>query len=275
MNSTPGRQGENSPMAGSICIDNSKCNRKSNKDSNSLTILSLLLLVLLWFVAAALTGKEIILPGPAATFRALKNLLTGTVFWRSLSATLLRGFAGFGLSYLAGLVLGLFSGLSRPFSVIFRPLLVTMRSTPSISLILLALIWFRADLVAVFVTFLVVFPLVTQNVMDGIRNIDPQLVEMARIYQVKPWRIFRELYLPAITPYLATAAASGLGLTWKVTVTAEVMAAPALGIGVRMDTARIFLQTPEVFAWTLVVVLLGLVFDRVLENLVEKGIVWR
>lgn len=264
-------------MPGSICIGNSKRNRKSSifQSNRSLTVLSLLLLVLLWFMAAALIGKEIILPGPAATFRALKNLLAAAVFWRSLGATLLRGLTGFGLSYLAGLVLGLFSGLSRPFGIIFRPLLVTMRSTPSVSLILLALIWFRADLVAVFVTFLVVFPLVTQNVMDGIRNIDRQLVEMARIYQVKPWRIFRGLYLPAILPYLATAAASGLGLTWKVTVTAEVMAAPALGIGARMDTARIFLQTPEVFAWTLVVVLLGLLFDRVLEYLVEKGIAWR
>lgn len=232
-------------------------------------------LVLIWAVAAVITGKEIILPGPAATFRALSRLLAGAGFWRSLGATLLRGVAGFGLSYLAGLVIGLISGLSRSFNIIFRPLLVAMRSTPSISLILLALIWFRADLVAVFVTFLVVFPLVTQNVMDGILNIDPQLVEMARIYQVKPWRIFRELYLPAIIPYLAAAAAGGLGLTWKVTVTAEVMAAPALGIGARMDTARIFLQTPEVFAWTLVVVLLGLLFDRALENLVEKGIVWR
>jgi len=253
----------------------SKCNSICKSKNSFLTLLSLLGLVLLWFVAAAVTGKEIILPGPAATFRALKNLLAGAVFWRSLGATLWRGLTGFGLSYLAGLVLGLLSGLSRPFSLIFRPLLVTMRSTPSASWILLALIWFRADLVAVFVTFLMVFPLVTQNVMDGVKNIDPQLVEMARIYQVKPWRIFRELYLPAIIPYLATAAASGLVLTWKVTVMAEVMAAPALGIGARMDAARIFLQTPEVFAWTLVVVLLGLLFDRVLENLVEKGIAWR
>ena len=79
-------------------------------------------------MAAALIGKEIILPGPAATFRRSKTSLplrfSGGA-WRHL----LRGLTGFGLSYLAGLVLGLFSGLSRPFGIIFRPLLVTMRST--------------------------------------------------------------------------------------------------------------------------------------------------
>lgn len=237
---------------------------------------SLLGVILLWSAVAAVTGKEIILPGPAATFGALLTLIVSADFWCHLGATLLRGTAGFTLSYLAGLAARVICGLNPYFNTAFRPLLVTIRSTPSMSLILLALIWFRADFVAVFVTFLVVFPLVTQNVADGIKNIDPNLVEMARVYRVKPFRIYKELYVPAILPYLAAAAANGLGLAWKVTVAAEVMAVPARGIGAEMDKARIFLQIPEVFAWTVVVVLLGLFFDRALEAIVEKRILaWK
>lgn len=138
------------------------------------------------------------------------------------------------------------------------------------AIILLALIWFRADLVAVFVTFLVVFPLVAQNVTDGIRSIDPGLLEMARVYRLRRAKLYRRVYLPAILPYLFAAAASGLGLTWKVMISAEVLAAPRWGVGTRMDRARVFLATPEVFAWTILVVAVGLFFDRVLETTIRR-----
>src|SRR5690554_895958 len=111
---------------------------------------SLLGVVLLWAAAAAVIGKEIILPGPAATFRVLLAMVISSAFWRHLGATLLRGASGFTLSYLAGLAAGVLCGLNPSFNTAFRPLLVTTRSTPSMSLILLALIWFRADMVAVF-----------------------------------------------------------------------------------------------------------------------------
>lgn len=250
--------------------------RGSTFKTSAWTVAALLVLVAGWGVAARIVGKEIILPGPAATMRALGSLVATSGFWLHLGATLWRGLVGFGLSYLAGLAVGLLSGLIARFDAVFRPLLVTMRSTPSMALILLALIWFRSGAVAVFVTFLMVFPIVTQNVSDGIRNLDPSLAEMARVYRVKRARALRELYIPSIVPYLAAGATAGLGLTWKVMISAEVLAGPALGIGTRMDNARVFLNTPEVFAWTAVVILLGLFFDRALDVLVQKKLLhWK
>lgn len=232
--------------------------------------LSLLVGLLLWTAAAAAVGREVILPGPAAVLRVLGRLLASRPTWVHFGATLLRGAIAFSLSYLAGLLVGLLCGVSRGMDLFFRPFLVGIRSTPSIAIILLALIWFRPDLVAVFVTFLVVFPIVVQNVTDGIRSIDPALVEMARVYRLRRWRIYRRLYLPAILPYLAAGAASGLGLTWKVMISAEVLAGPRWGMGAMMDRARVFLATPEVFAWTVLVVGIGLLCDRVIETLVRR-----
>ena len=244
--------------------------KDSTYKNNLITLSSILLLVLGWALAAKRAGKEIILPSPLVTFKQLLSLLSSANFWQHLSATLLRGLAGFGLSYLMGLMIGLFSGLNRHFKTFFQPWLTAIRSTPSMALILLALIWFKSNAVTLFVTFLVVFPIVTQNVSEGLQQVDPRLKELARLYQVSTTRVLREMYLPAILPYLATGAAAGLGLTWKVMIAAEVLANPPTGIGTQMDTARIFLQTAEVFAWTIVVITISLFFDRLLYSLLRR-----
>src|SRR5690554_866894 len=237
-----------------------------------ITLGSCFFIYLCWKLAALRVGKEIILPHPETAGQTLLLILGTKEFWLHFGSTLTRGLMGFFLSYAVGLVFGLCSGLDPIFHAFFRPVLVTVRSTPSMSLILLALIWFRSNAVTVFVTFLVVFPIVAQNITDAILQIDPTLTEMAHIYRVRPKRQLKSLYLPAIIPYLAAAATAGLGLTWKVMVAAEVLAAPRWGIGAKMDNARIFLNTAEVFAWTTVIILLGLFFDRVLAYLIRKKI---
>ncbi|NLW59409.1 MAG: ABC transporter permease subunit [Firmicutes bacterium] len=239
-----------------------------------LTVVSVLTLFLVWTLAATLVGKEIILPSPVVAFTQLFRLLTSGGFWRHLGATLGRGLTGFGLSFLAGLCFGLLAGLHPRFKTFFHLWLTVIRSTPTMALILLALIWFKADAVTLFVTFLVVFPLITQNITEGLAQIDPRLKEMARLFRVGFPTILFRMYLPAILPYLATAAAAGLGLTWKVMIGAEVLAYPRWGIGARMDTARTYLQTPEVFAWTIVVIAISLFFDRILTTLIRKRLLY-
>ncbi|NLY91589.1 MAG: ABC transporter permease subunit [Firmicutes bacterium] len=239
-----------------------------------ITVASFLTLLLGWHGAAALIGKEIILPNPAATLQRLVQLMISGGFWSHLAATLSRGLMGFTLSYLAGLIVGLLSGINRNFKDFFHLWLTVIRSTPTMALILLALIWFQAETVTLFVTFLVVFPLITQNVAEGISQINPDLKEMARLYRVPFPTVLLRMYLPAILPYLATGAAAGLGLTWKVIIAAEILAYPKLGIGARMDTARTYLETPEVFAWTVVVIAISLFFDRILQHLIRKQLLY-
>lgn len=248
--------------------------KSSTYKNRLITGFSLLTFLLLWALAAARIGKEIILPSPPVTMAQLWRLLTSGLFWAHLGATLGRGLLGFTLAFLAGLACGLLSGRCPTFKTFFHLWLTVIRSTPSMALILLALIWFKANAVTLFVTFLVVFPLITQNVMEGLKQIDPELEEMARLYQVSFRRRIRRLYLPAIMPYLATGAAAGLGITWKVMIAAEVMAYPQLGIGTRMDTARTYLETAEVFAWTVVIIAISLFFDRILDTLLRKKLLY-
>ncbi len=229
-----------------------------------------------WRIAAAIIKQPLILPTPEETIIQLRHLVVTVDFWLHLWATLRRGLTGFGLSLIAGIVIGMLAGRDSKAEAFFRPFIILVRSTPVVSLIVLALIWLKRDSVAIFVTFLIAFPIVVQNVIEGVHNFDPELQQMLMMYRVKTKRVFTHFYLPSLAPFLAAGISSGLGIIWKVLVAAEVLAYPALGIGTQLDTARVYLQTDKVFAWTVVVMVIGLLFDYGLDLLLKKPFrVWK
>jgi NitT/TauT family transport system permease protein len=215
------------------------------------TLAAFALLYLVWRLLAALMGSSIILPGPEETAVEAFRLMGDLAFWRSLAATLRRGTAGFVVSFVLGLAVGFPAGRYPLFMRFITPYMTIIRSTPVLAIILIALVWFPAEGVPVFAAVLMAFPVVTQNVAAGIRATDPGLVEMARAYRVGKRRMIRGLYLPSLLPFLASGASSALGLAWRVVVAAEVLSQPAWGIGAGMQEAKLRLQTPRVFAWTL------------------------
>jgi NitT/TauT family transport system permease protein len=236
-----------------------------------LACLGIIALAAGWQLAAALINAPLLLPRPFPVLVQIGTLLATTDFWRHLGATLLRGLIAFTISYSSGVVLGFLTGKLPWLQSFFRPMLVFIRSTPTITWIVLALLWFKGNTVAILVIFLVVFPMVTQNVAAGVVNIDPELQQMIVVYRVGRWRRFCAFYIPATLPFLASAATAGLGLTWKVLIAAEVLSYPTWGIGAQLDTARVYLRTDRVFAWTMLVVLIGLCFDYLLEYLARKA----
>jgi NitT/TauT family transport system permease protein len=236
---------------------------------------SLLGIVLLWQLTASAVKLPLLFPTPAATLRQLAGLAVSADFWRHLAATLGRGLAGFSLALLSGATLGFWAGRREWLAALIHPWVVVCRSTPSMAFILLALLWLKGDAVALFVVFLVVFPIAVQNILEGVRNVDPELTEMTAIYRISPTRALKALYLPSLLPFLAAAISSGLGMTWKVMIAAEVLSYPKWGIGSQMDGARVFLQTDRVFAWTAVVVIIGLGFDWLLDGWARQMMNWR
>ena len=231
--------------------------------------LAILVILVGWHLSAILIHLPLILPTPGQAMRQVIALVATFDFWHHLGATLGRGFLGFGLALLLGLIIGIAAGEHQTIHAFFRPLIILLRSTPVMSIIILALIWFSHDNVPVFVAFLMAFPIVVQNIIEGIRSVDNQLIEMVRTYRVCYKYQLTRLYLPSLLPFLTAGISSGLGITWKVLIAAEVLAYPAWGIGAQMDTARVYLQTDKVFAWTLVVIALGLFFDYLLDYLLK------
>lgn len=218
---------------------------------------SSLALVAAWGVASRAIGAPIVLPAPARTLAAVGEVLRSHDFLLAAGSTALRGLAAFGLSFLLGLASGVAAAKSRPVHAALQPVLTTVRSTPVMAVILLAMIWFRTGTVPVFVGILVGFPIVYSSTLEGVRSVDPQLGEMAQVYGLRGLRLVRHVSLPALVPFLLGAASSGLGLTWRVVVGAEILSQPLHAIGTALQRSQARLETADVFAWTLVAVVLG------------------
>lgn len=239
------------------------------------------IILLLWWAGSAIIANSLLLPSPLETLRAMLDLIKSPTFFSDISSTTIRVAYAFLLSSLLGLAAGTMSGLFLKFSAIASPAMAALRTVPFISLSVLALVWFRSGAVPIFVAFLMAFPIVASVVKEGISSVDNALVEMSRVYRVPAARMARQLYAPSLAPYLISAAAQSMGISWKIVVSAEVLSLPRLGIGARMDTARAFLDTADLFAWTLLLVLIGYMADMMLGNLMRaslkrrQGAVWK
>lgn len=232
-------------------------------------LLSVLGVLLLWKGLAAMVGAEIILPPPEQAVLKLIALFKTGSFWSAVGCTVIRTGAGFFLSFFLGTAVGIAAGMSPHFYAALRPILQVIRSTPVLAVILLAVMWFTSDAVPVFVAFLMSFPVVCQNVIEGIRNVDRKLLEMAHVYRIEGRDILFHISIPAILPYLTAAATATLGLTWKVVIAAEVLSLPIHAVGTGMQFAQINLEAAEVFAWTIMAILLSFLSDALMKALVR------
>ena len=138
-----------------------------------------------------------------------------------------------------------------------------MRATPVASIVILILVWVRSRNLSVVISFMMVFPVVYQNVLKGLCNTDRNLIEMADAYRIRTLKRIRYIYLPYLVPYLESAISISLGLAWKSGIAAEVIGLPDGSIGERVYEAKIYLSMPDLFASTVTVIILAFVFERV------------
>ncbi len=235
------------------------------------SIVSIAMFVGLWQLGATLVGKEIILPTPGRVATELVALAPTPDFLASVATTFLRGLEAFSLSCLFGAAAGFASGRSATVQAALAPLLTTIRATPVLALILLALLWFPSGFVPIFSAFLMAFPVMASSAMQGARAAPPELLEMASLFKVPRSKVFFELRLPAAAPYFAAGARASLGLSWKVVVAGEVLAQPRLAIGTGLQSSRVLLETPRVFAWALAAILVCGLTEWLFGRLVAKS----
>jgi NitT/TauT family transport system permease protein len=227
-----------------------------------------------WKLLSLFIGSDIILPSPESAFKALSLLSDDQSFLDSIFQTLRRGLAGFLLSAVSALIIGIAAGENKIVNTLLKPLLTVIKTVPVLSIVLLAIIWLNTENVPVFVCFLVVFPVISSNVIQGIRNVDPQLLEMANIYKVSRWRIIFQIYLPSLIPYLLAGLSTAAGVTWKAVIAAEVISMPRYAIGTGMQYAQIQLNTAELFAWTIVAIIISSLSETLLF-LLQYLLPWR
>ena len=227
------------------------------------------LLIVLWYVAASFYDP-LIFPSPLEVARAGMNIGKSGEFAVSILATLLNTIIGICFALLSGIVLGLLSGFSKSIYTIFHPLVIIVQSTPVISWILLALIWFSNDIIPVVLVIFSSAPIVIVNISEGVRNVDKKLLEMAHIYRIKRSRILRDIYLPSILSQLLSSIKLILGLSFKVAVMAEVVGRVRGGIGEKLNWAWINIETADIMAWTIIIVIVTYLVEKLVMKIIVK-----
>ena len=152
---------------------------------------------------------------------------------------------------------------------LLAPLVAVVKAVPVVSFIILALVWLDSRSLPLFISALMVFPPVYLNVLAGIAAADVKLLEMARVFRVPLGRRLTGIYLPAVLPYFRSAVSLALGLCWKAGAAAEVIGLPSGTIGERLYTAKVYFQTPDLFAWTAVIVAVSVLFEKLFLALVD------
>lgn len=226
--------------------------------------------IIIWRIASAAVGKEILLPAPLAVVKRIFELSATTDFWASTLLSVLRIMLGFLIGMFGGVILGFLSFRFEIIKRLFSPLLTIIKATPVASFIILALIWLTAKKVPTFATFLIVLPIVCQNTLTALELTDKQLIEMETFFGFGPIKRIKTLYFHSFMPYFLSSAKMSLGLAWKAGIAAEVLCTPVYSIGTNLYESKIYLETTDVFAWTAVVILMSIVLEKMLSLIFEK-----
>jgi NitT/TauT family transport system permease protein len=223
-------------------------------------IASSLALVGIWKLASV-GQSELVLPPPERVAEAFAAIVARPGFWLAIGESALRCLLGFTYAAISGLALGLAAGSFPLAGAALRPPLSFAKSMPVIALILILSLSFESGQVPIVSSFLMCLPVFALAVEAGVKSMDQELVEMARLFGVPGAMRLTGLYLPAIAPYFASACETSIGLSWKVVVAAEVLSQPARAIGSALQEAKVYLESAEVFAWALAALALSGGFD--------------
>ncbi|HIT49515.1 MAG TPA: ABC transporter permease subunit [Candidatus Pelethenecus faecipullorum] len=238
---------------------------------NLLFSFSIVLFVLLiWYMAAWIIDVDLILPTPLAAFKSLFAYLGSSAFYQALFATIGRGIISFLAAFLIALGASLASYAFPLAKKTMRPLMGFIRAIPTMSVILIVILWLSPAYAPLLIAAIVICPTLYSSFLAGFEQIDLNLIEMAYLYQVPRIKKIKQMYLPNMAPVLFENSASGISLTIKLVIAAEALAQTGKSIGQLMQYSKIALEMEKLFALTIVAVFISLFLEWLIRLIGRK-----
>ncbi len=225
--------------------------------------------LVVWQLAAVAVNSSLLLASPIEVVQRLIELVPDKKFFGSVLFTTGRIMLGALLGTVTGIVFAVLAGRFIFFEKLFAPLITAVKAVPVASFTILALIWITSSGLSVLITFLIALPVVYSNIFEGIRALDPELTVMAEVFRIPLFKRFVGVYLSQMMPYFRSAVKLAVGLCWKSGVAAEVIGTPRGSIGEKLYASKIYLETADLFAWTLVVILLSLITEKLFILIID------
>ena len=223
-----------------------------------------------WQIISMIVGMDMLLASPIQVIIRLGTIWRETGFLSTVLFSMLRILGGFLIAFLAGTVLAVISGRFRIAETLLWPYVITIKSVPVASFIILCLIWLSFGQLTIFISFLIAFPVIYSNVLQGMKNTDKKLLEMADLFQAGWPRKLFYIYLPGIMPYLISASSVAVGMAWKAGVAAEVIGVVNGSIGEKLYESKIYFQNADLLSWTIIIILLSQVLEKLFVLLLKK-----
>ena len=242
---------------------------KRLRHSKAKGFLALIFWMAVWYLTALALNNPLLLPTPWQVLRCLGKMMATTTFWQTTAVSIGRILLGVFCAVGLGAVLAVLTSGSRLLNILIAPAMTAMQATPVASFTILVLIWVNRDYVPVLICAMMGLPIVWSSVSSGIRETDPQLLEMVKVYRLTGFQTLRRIWIPSVMPFFRTACISSLGLGWKAGIAAEVLTVPRSSIGRMISESKLYLMTEELFAWTLAVIVLSLLLQRIMMRLLK------
>ncbi len=230
----------------------------------------LLFWIAVWQLASYIVNIELILPTPLSTLKALKALIYVPDFHKAVFSSLYRILLGFLLGTVFGFVGALISSKITFLSELFSPILKLFKAVPVASFIIIAFYWFKSNEVPTLICFLMVFPMIWSSVETSLNNIDKKYLEVAKVYKLSKFKTLFGIKIPFIMPNLLTTMLTALSFAWKSGIAAEIICTPPKSLGGMIQNSKNGLLTEEVFALTLVVILLSIILEGIVKFSVRR-----
>jgi NitT/TauT family transport system permease protein len=233
--------------------------------------------VIIGWQIASLISPEDTLPSPYVVFRVvIFHVILGESFLAHVGATLLRIIIGFGIAFAIGMGMGVLMGTTRYWEKFFSDFVTVGLTIPSLTWAVIGVLWLGIHpLTPVFAAVMIAFPFVAVNIWEGVKDVDKDLVDMARAFDVRSRRIIRHIHIPSLLPFVFAAVRIGFSVSWKIVALAEVFGANN-GIGYMIFYWYQMFDMQLVLAWVLLFVFIMLIFEYGIVRRVERRfLAWR
>lgn len=232
-------------------------------------IAAIIVAILLWQLLAMKLDQKLLLATPVDVAKTLGGLVKSQEFYSAIAYSMGRILLGLLIGAAVGTACALLAGRWHFMEVLFWPYFSAMKATPVASIVILCLVWLSSRRLSVFIVFLVVTPVIYTNILAGIKNLDLKMKDMARVFGINGLRRLLYVYLPELKTYIIAAFTLATGMAFKAGIAAEVIGTPGGSVGKMLYNAKVYLETPELFAWTLVIIVLSVVVEQVILGLVK------
>ena len=242
----------------------------SRKKKTAYLILTVVLWMLVWQVAAIIIDNRIFLPSPLDTLKSLGILLRMNEFYYSVCFSLGNIAKGFLLGIFGGTVLATVASRTEFLETFLSLPMRVIKAVPVASFTILALFWVDSTELSVLISFFMVLPIIYTNVLVGIKETDRKMLEMAQVFRISLGNKVRFFYAPSVLPYLFSASSVAIGLAWKSGIAAEVIGLTKASIGNYLYEAKIYLEMPTLFAWTCVIIVISILSEKIILLLLHE-----